>query len=431
MRMKMRALKKLTAGFLTASLMMTMTVGMVYGMQEDGISEENTDRAAIIGNPVISDTEVVKYEGIVDSGGIPVKGVCTTPKVTYDCIWFGNYWQDDGAEKKPIKWRVLQVIGNDALILADRNLDSVTGKYNSNNSSNDMNNYSRQTSYRYISTQLERWLNGFNFEDSYNNLSLDFSQDNFIDNAFTEEEKNAIIDSGKKFEHPTDPAKDVDMKLFFLSMGELKTGVYGFINDNVAKDPARRAKNTAYAISKGAKNSTGYDSVDSFSGNGPWVCVTNANTGDSVSHADSSGTIGNEYLVAGSPYEGMAVRPALHLDLSSFAWSPAGTVSTDGGSDEGAGTGTGGIGGGVPVALADGNYVSNPRRDRTTSTWDCVWFGAYRQEDTDGDGDVDGLDAKQPVKWRVLSATEDDVFLMADKCLDAKAYIVSDKTIFA
>lgn len=42
---------------------------------------------------------------------------------TWDCIWFGNYWQNNETTKEPIKWRVLSVDGNDAFLLADQNLD--------------------------------------------------------------------------------------------------------------------------------------------------------------------------------------------------------------------------------------------------------------------------------------------------------------------
>lgn len=44
---------------------------------------------------------------------------------TWDCVWFGNYLQSDatGATKEPVKWRVLSVDGDDAFLLADKNLD--------------------------------------------------------------------------------------------------------------------------------------------------------------------------------------------------------------------------------------------------------------------------------------------------------------------
>ena len=53
-------------------------------------------------------------------------------------------------------------------------------------------------------------------------------------------------------------------------------------------------------------------------------------------------------------------------------------------------------------------------------TWDCVYFGNYWQNDTNGDGTVNKNDKKQPIKWRVLSV--DDAFLLADKNLDHQRY---------
>lgn len=60
-----------------------------------------------------------------------------------------------------------------------------------------------------------------------------------------------------------------------------------------------------------------------------------------------------------------------------------------------------------------------------TATWDCVWFRNYWQSDTNGDGVADQNDAKEPIKWRVLSVDGDDVFLLADKNLDCKLYNTS------
>ena len=65
--------------------------------------------------------------------------------------------------------------------------------------------------------------------------------------------------------------------------------------------------------------------------------------------------------------------------------------------------------------------ISNPCTDKNgVSTWDCVYFGNYWQNDTNGDGTADKNDAKQPIKWRVLSVNGDDAFLLADKNLDCQ-----------
>ena len=61
------------------------------------------------------------------------------------------------------------------------------------------------------------------------------------------------------------------------------------------------------------------------------------------------------------------------------------------------------------------NYgLSNPRKDASGNTvWDCVWFGNYFQSNAD---------TKEPIKWRVLSISDNQAFLLADKNLDCKPY---------
>lgn len=67
--------------------------------------------------------------------------------------------------------------------------------------------------------------------------------------------------------------------------------------------------------------------------------------------------------------------------------------------------------------------LNNPRMNSVgTVTWDCVYFGNYWQEDTNGSGTADQEDAKQPIKWRVLSVEGDNAFLLADKSLDIGFY---------
>lgn len=76
-----------------------------------------------------------------------------------------------------------------------------------------------------------------------------------------------------------------------------------------------------------------------------------------------------------------------------------------------------------PISKAADHGLSNPRvAQDNTVTWDCVYFGNYWQNDTNGDGKADQNDEKEPIKWRVLSVDGDDAFLLADNALDAKPY---------
>lgn len=76
-----------------------------------------------------------------------------------------------------------------------------------------------------------------------------------------------------------------------------------------------------------------------------------------------------------------------------------------------------------PISKAADHGLSNPRvAQDNTVTWDCVYFGNYWQNDTNGDGKADQNDEKEPIKWRILSVDGDDAFLLADNALDAKQY---------
>ena len=66
--------------------------------------------------------------------------------------------------------------------------------------------------------------------------------------------------------------------------------------------------------------------------------------------------------------------------------------------------------------------LSNPTISNDVTTWDCIYFGNYWQNDTNGDGKADQNDKKQPIKWRVLSVNGSDAFLLADQNLDVKPY---------
>ena len=81
-------------------------------------------------------------------------------------------------------------------------------------------------------------------------------------------------------------------------------------------------------------------------------------------------------------------------------------------------------------AQAAGYGLNNPTTDsKGVTTWDCVYFGNYWQNDTNGDGVADENDEKQPIKWRVLSVDGDDAFLLADQNLDIEYYNESETDV--
>ena len=66
--------------------------------------------------------------------------------------------------------------------------------------------------------------------------------------------------------------------------------------------------------------------------------------------------------------------------------------------------------------------LQNPQVKNDVTTWDCIYFGNYWQNDTNGDGVANQSDGKQPIKWRVLSVDGDDALILADTVLDGQNY---------
>lgn len=59
--------------------------------------------------------------------------------------------------------------------------------------------------------------------------------------------------------------------------------------------------------------------------------------------------------------------------------------------------------------------LSNPTFDQGEVVYDCVWFGRYPQSDATGR-------KYESIKWRVLSVSGDDIFLISDKSLDCQPF---------
>ena len=138
-----------------------------------------------------------------------------------DIVTFGHYEQDNDTDngKEPIEWRVLDINEEgQLLLLSDKALD--------------VQPYNTKAIYiTWEKSTIRSWLNGY--EASYNTVGKDYTAENFIDAAFTAEEKAKIVIS----DEPAD-------KIFLLYFGELQT--------YFATDADRKADATRYAVKKGA-----------------------------------------------------------------------------------------------------------------------------------------------------------------------------------
>ena len=219
---------------------------------------------------------------------------------TWDCIYFGNYYQSNSSTKEPIKWRVLSVNGNDAFLLADQNLDAKP--YNEE----DMD-------VTWETCTLRTWLNN-----------------TFLNTAFTSVEqaaiKNTSVVNDDNPEYGTEGGENTTDKVYLLSIVEARNTAYGFNGVFWTSSETREAKNTAYAKECGAWT---YTSTE-YEGDGRWWLRSPGDYSYSASYVSNLGYGYDDGIYVDNG--GGAVRPALHLNLSSSTlWSYAGKVTSKGG----------------------------------------------------------------------------------------------------
>ncbi len=383
--------------------------------------------------------------------------------IYWDCVYFGNYWQsrylpvaenekrqregdevledtdgtkyllrEDGKcyKYEPIQWRVLSVSedGSDAFLIADKNLDVLP--YHSV--------YSDAVTWANADVRI--WLN-----------------EEFLNTAFTEEERNGIllttIENRKTPEYVKEEEEEEEAPtsdyVYLLSREEATTRKYGF-TDDINETATRKADNTDFTASGGTAQT---DNVSA-----DYLLRTMGAKGR-VSYVDYlTGNIPAENVNALLPAvnEANRIRPVLHLDLTKAQlWTYAGKAGQDRtqiAPDDAV----------LPivptqkpeniagVTMTPGQmYPKNPvicEDNLKKNTWDCVYFGRYYNTGITppvlaaaGEHDTVKDDAQaypylarheqgyfwyEPMKWRVLSVNEDgtDAFLMADDVIDVAPF---------
>ncbi len=228
--------------------------------------------------------------------GLSNPRVAQDDTVTWDCVYFGNYWQNDtngdgkadqNDEKEPIKWRILSVDGNDAFLLSDMALD--------------VKPYNEEKKFAtWENCTLRAWLN-----------------DSFYNTAFTDKEKSVITET-KAINSSGDGVLD---KVNILSNTDACNASYGF-NYTSFESETRLSKNTMYAKANGAY---------SYKENGCWWLRPYNEMRRKIYDINAVGGLGeydNEYISTTTT----VVRPCVHINLSSDTWSKADTVTATGGS---------------------------------------------------------------------------------------------------
>ena len=228
--------------------------------------------------------------------------------------WNGSYKIYHYFKYEPIKWRVLNRNGNDAFLLADVALDDQ--KYNTN--------FGDVTDVTWETSSLRSWLNGYGA--SVNQPKIDYRRKNFINSAFTSTQRSAIKTTSVVNNNNTNYGAgcgNTSDKVFLLSISEVcNTDIaagYGFAKEYYSDDEARRSRCSTYAHAMGVGRF-----MDEYNGNGWWWLRSQSYENDSV---PDDGSI-FENMDVDDDFCG--VRPALHLNLSSSnLYSYAGTVCSD------------------------------------------------------------------------------------------------------
>lgn len=221
---------------------------------------------------------------------------------TWDCIYFGNYYQSNSSTKEPIKWRVLSVEENEAFVMADMALDCQP--YNETDED-----------VTWETCTLRQWLNN-----------------TFLNTAFDAEEQSAIKTTTVVNEnniYNNNPGGNPTMdKIFLLSQNEMKNPQYGFNSNYYKKSETRQCKPSEYAV----ENNCFIRSIDDYVGNCFWWLRSPGDRSDFATYVTFSNEGSAGYYVS---MDGIGVRPALNINLSSSSWKYAGTVSANVGEGSG------------------------------------------------------------------------------------------------
>jgi len=229
--------------------------------------------------------------------------------ITYDCLWFGKYWQEDTNEdgiadtrdeKTPVKWRVLEVKDDKAVLISDRVLD--------------VHQYNESAYYSWHISNIKKWLNSEkdNGKIGITGFLTDLTADNPSDRLSFYREK--VSDEGTGMGYS-------DYEYVFLPSWQ-QISKYSFDPvDFIDSAKERQCGYTEFARDKGLSvdgDRCSYwlrEPYSNESGMGNVATVINSSGIKSTCYCDSK-VIG--------------VRPMIVINLPMCDWAFAGTVNCDG-----------------------------------------------------------------------------------------------------
>ena len=227
-----------------------------YGQHRNGVTSECGVRPAL--RIDLSSSYVNRGDAVKTS----------IKNVEYDTVVLGKYKGQD------IRWRVLDINGDDAFLLADNAVD--VKQYNEEVENGEV--------ITWKDSDIRAWLNGYFYNIAFNNDEKEVIKSTYVVND----------------DHPwygTDCGPNTTDKLFLMSYDEVTNLDYGFSDLYSINSEQRSIGNTAswdycwWLRSLGANNFIGYVEYQGF-----------------VNY------------VGYNMYDEIGIRPAMHIDLSSDAW---------------------------------------------------------------------------------------------------------------
>lgn len=218
----------------------------------------------------------------------------------------GHYrWTDGGQchyfKFQPVTWRILNIKGNIALLMADRALDC-------------QRFHNTDEEVCWATCDYRKWLNTEVF-----------------DRMFSAEEKKSVllsdVHNADNYYFGTSCGPDTQDHLFILSEEEVfcseKARLYGFLETDGLDDPARRFRPSMYAMCRGAWISP----VETYKGNTFWFMRSTGYTPYNVTYVCEFGYLYNRGTIVTCDDSG--VVPVMRVDLNTASLQPLGEVSSN------------------------------------------------------------------------------------------------------
>lgn len=210
----------------------------------------------------------------------------------------------------PIRWRIADIDGDKALIVADRGVDC-----------RPFNETDAVVSWE--ESTVRSWLNAYTA--GKNSCSIDYSGTGFFDTAFTPEEQNLIVEASLENKpnssYGTYCGEDSGDKVFLMSMDDVfldDSTKHGFVYGDGIDDPARRFTSTLYAKARGSW----WSPVDDYKGNSFWFMRTSGYTQKSISYICDFGYIYPRGTMV--TCDDACIVPAMWIKLDPDAYEYAG-----------------------------------------------------------------------------------------------------------